>query len=43
MDTMMDVELGDRDRGVALGIILRHEAKRGGPDTPVVPYPTHCR
>ena len=41
MDMMMDVDPGDRGQGVAPGIILRHPAKRGGPDTPSVPHPTH--
>ena len=41
-DTMMDVELGNRDRGAAPGVILRCQAKRGGPDTPAVPHQTHC-
>ena len=41
-DMMVDVELGDRDGGVAPGSILRHQAGRDGPDTPAVPHPTHC-
>ena len=42
-DTMVDLELGDRDQGVAPGIILRHQAEKGGPDLPAVPHPTHHR
>ena len=38
---MIDVEPGHRDQGVAPGVILRCQAKRGGPDTPVVPHPAH--
>ena len=40
-DMMVDVELGNRDQGVAPGIVLGHQAKRGGPDSPMVPHPTH--
>ena len=40
--TMMDVEPGHGDRGVAPGVILRCQAKRGVPDTPMVLHPTHC-
>ena len=38
---MMDVEPGHRDQGAAPGFVLRCQAKRGGPDTLAVPYPTH--
>ena len=40
--TMMDVGPGHGDQGVAPGIVLRCQAKRGEPDTPVVPHPTYC-
>ena len=38
---VMNIELGDRDQGVDPGIILRHQAERGGPDSPAVLHPTH--
>ena len=41
-DMMVDIELEDRDQGAAPGIILRHHAEGGGPDSPTVPHPTHC-
>ena len=40
-DMMVNIELEDRDRGVAPGIFLRHQAKMGGPDSPDVLHPTH--
>ena len=36
-DTMVDIELGDRDRGTAAGIVLRHQTERSGPDSPKFP------
>ena len=41
--TMTDARLGDRDQGVAPGIVLGCQAKWGGPDTPAAPHPTHHR
>ena len=38
---MTDAGLGDRDQGVAPGIILGCQAKWGGPDTPAASHPTH--
>ena len=40
-DMMEDIELEDRDRGATPGIILRHQAEGGGPDSLMVPHPTH--
>ena len=43
VDMMMDVELGDRDQGVAPGIVLRCQTKRDGPDTPAAPQHTAAK